>query len=84
MAKRHVRYIMADWKEDPATVFQDTMKQVNTILRRKGLKIYINPISFVQGSDTYGWMLGLEKLTHAEASDISNKDYHIDVTLISI
>ena len=78
MAKRHVRYIMADWKEDPATVFGDTMKQVNTILRRKGLKIHIKPIDFLQGSDTYGWMLGLEKLTTAEARAISNKDYHID------
>ena len=78
MAKRHQRYVFADWKENPDTVFEDTMKQVNTILRRKGLKIYINPISFVQGSDTYGWMLGLEKLTHAEARDISNKDYDVE------
>ena len=78
MAKRHVRYVFADWKETPETVFEDTMKQVNTILRRKGLKIYIKPIPFIQGSDTDGWMLGLEKLTTAEARAISNKDYHID------
>ena len=76
--KAQVRYVVQDWKANPGEVFDDVMKEVNTLLRRKGLKLHVNFLPFCEGSDTYGWMLSWEKLTRAEVQELSNKAYGIE------
>jgi hypothetical protein len=75
MKKKPVRYVIADWKENPQNVMNDTMKQVNVLLRRYGLKIYTHQIPIIEGP---GIMIGMEKLTNAEAREISKADFRFE------
>ena len=75
MKKKPVRYVIADWKENPQNVMNDTMKQVNVLLRRHGLKIYTREIPIIEDP---GIMIGMEKLTNAEAREISRTDFGFD------
>ena len=72
MKKKPVRYVIADWKENPQNVMNDTMKQVNVLLRRFGMKIYTKQVPIIEDPSI---MIGMEKLTNAEAREISKTDF---------
>ena len=79
--KPRPRYVVFDWKENPGDVFQDTMTQVNILLRRKGLKLQVRCDPTCEGSDCYGFMISWEKLTREQARAISKKDWGYEEVL---